>query len=1365
MARSFFSSLFSGTVVNEPDAARRRRLIEAELLPEAFSPVTKPGAQLKHLRVGIVGGGFAGLMTAWFLQECGVGSVLVFEQLDRVGGRVHTDRTLIPGKLVEAGAELIGSNHLLWLELADRFGLGLTPLTDDKGYLPDRVRLLLGGRDLTSTEIEKLHDGLLKHLDAIGSDARPISPHAPWTHPDADRYDSMSVADKLDELNLEPLQRELLEFTLGNDACAPVDVQSYLGLLTLVSAGRIGSGDTEEEMRGYWDVSEKFRCAQGNQALAEQLTVAIEAGPGIVRKNTKALRIDIVDELAAAITTDDGSIHEVDRVVLAVPAPQWGSLAIEPPIPASEFVVGHGPAVKYVAVYDGLDWPGGGLAPSVKWDELGSVWETTDRQQPAGPPHGLTVFSGGSLVLLTEADYANRLAQLYPGMTPIRSAFFDWSTTGYSVPLVGQVTTVGERLTRAHAGVLRVAGEQTSMGFYGYMEGALQSGARVAGAILRDVLGLTLPVTPSSGLCLPLGHTAGGSTAQLERCAELAQVLARGSASFAGDNVDQLYSVPVDAPAYLRSVHALWAGNMSMDGNSVTVKMPISMRLRLGSLLGEDTPLTLSATYGAVTPTRTTGAVIAGEELGTLVGTDFRIRFQDQHGFYLHPLAVIDAFDKAGLWSDTGGARCPLLPDPADTPPMAVTGPVIAEPGIPHLVLAGGSRGWIVNCPPAKLPERYLSFLSNDPITISVAAMPQAGAAQLVIHDDTDSTYRTLVSNPVQVDLDAEHVFVAETALRPNHLEYGAIVNDPPPDPGVPPKPGRLVPGAALTYKIAVVLPDGTQLSTVISQDVRDVIRQEYRFHSPPFHNRAEPLAVPDRSSIETANRPWFASHFTAEEFATSSNYGPLLPPTAPALTSSLDPENSFMLNGTETFQVAEYLRGRYAEHIAQRRAANPAAIPDTVTPALHIGSNWRNPERNENAGGVWNSNHQSGFALDIDPPQVTGSALDIELLQCLFAAAGDLLRELVDRNGVAAFGKIEFFLEHKPRAILWQFTANRDGTVTDAAGTAYQTAWGDPPSLAAAAAHATHLHVAWPPRRLDRRLDLPPVTSEQPIAQPTAFRNVILIASEDSSVPESGRLPLNHLADTVKAYLADIDPQTPTDIHEVSDAIGWLRPLQAFQTPTYKIRRLFSFSHAWPGGLDLKHYPRGTNYESDIHDPLVLERLTQLYDPRLFADTSIELLPTGTDDERTVKTNQIRISNLRWLPAVVKARLRRTFAQSEGVYIVGCRTAQEDGVPHPPFCSELANVIGRQVRGAAYYSKLFSPEPGGGWEERTVTRSSARPDEQPLVLVPGSYGTFQLVGYVATEGLPPQIPGFPPTSDLLEIYETFLRPTDPEEL
>jgi hypothetical protein len=110
-----------------------------------------------------------------------------------------------------------------------------------------------------------------------------------------------------------------------------VDVQSYLGLLALISAGR--TGDDTEGLRGYWEASEVYRCLQGNQTLADRLGAAIAAGTGAVRTGTRVTRIDILDAAAATITTAAGDTYDVDHVVLAVPAPQWSGITIEPPLP------------------------------------------------------------------------------------------------------------------------------------------------------------------------------------------------------------------------------------------------------------------------------------------------------------------------------------------------------------------------------------------------------------------------------------------------------------------------------------------------------------------------------------------------------------------------------------------------------------------------------------------------------------------------------------------------------------------------------------------------------------------------------------------------------------------------------------------------------------------------------------------------------------------------------------------------------------------------------------------------------------------------------------------------------------------------
>ena len=480
-------------------AEKRKELIRRRLTPDWF--LEGPGPRLclpRGFRVAVVGAGFAGLAAAWYLDACGA-RVTLYEATARMGGRVETDTSFIAGKTVEAGAELIGENHPLWWILADRVRpqLRLQELTDDEDYEKAglRARFRFGSRELTPADKAALKRDLKGHLTTIGREARPVSETEPWTDPNAPALDRLSVAAKLNTL-LPPGPSDArlwFEFTLPNDNCAPLARQSYLGLLGAVSAARMGSDD--KGMLGYWMSTETHRCVGGNQQLADRIEQALPD----VRPRTRVTDIVIEPiyltpvQIFAETQTGSGPVRRRDDyhvAVLAVPPTTWGAINFRPDFDHGRRTLQHGPAVKFLSRYDREFWkdPSVRLAPSAKWDELGSVWEGTDNQ---GTSAGfcLTVYSGGPLVL-PEARYPTQLAVLYPTGTPTAERFVDWPNTpfiltGYGVPGPGEVTTISPRQLEPHRRRIWFAGEQTSTGFFGYMEGALQSGARAALDIVR----------------------------------------------------------------------------------------------------------------------------------------------------------------------------------------------------------------------------------------------------------------------------------------------------------------------------------------------------------------------------------------------------------------------------------------------------------------------------------------------------------------------------------------------------------------------------------------------------------------------------------------------------------------------------------------------------------------------------------------------------------------------------------------------------------------------------------------------------------------------------------------------------------------
>ncbi|MGW2558066.1 FAD-dependent oxidoreductase [Streptomyces sp. NPDC001514] len=440
---------------------------------------------LSNLRVAVVGGGFAGLMAAWSLATGGA-QVTVFEATERLGGRVRTDRSLVPGKVVEAGAELIGENHPAWIALARTFKLTLTKVTTKDEYkskgLKVRLRFGMTTTDLTDAEQKQIESDLEPVLLRIGAEAKAIDALRPWTSKNAAKLDAMSLEDRLNEEDMfgeaSSPARHYFEFFTENDQCVALDKQSYLGYLAAVKAHSMGG-----DMLAYWNRTETHRCEGGNDQLATALARTLKD----VRLKSPVTAVEVQDS-GVRVTYGSGasggavSTADFDFAILAGSPFAWPTVSGPTPFVPANYTIQHGPAVKFLSAFDRDFWTTQGLAPSALWDRLGSVWEGTDKQKKPRKGVDLSVYSGGSFVLSAPL-YKTRMELLYPFYTTNlkKSSLVDWPNepyvcTGYSVPAPKEVTTIAKNLSKPYQGRLFFAGEQASPGFFGYMEGALQSG-------------------------------------------------------------------------------------------------------------------------------------------------------------------------------------------------------------------------------------------------------------------------------------------------------------------------------------------------------------------------------------------------------------------------------------------------------------------------------------------------------------------------------------------------------------------------------------------------------------------------------------------------------------------------------------------------------------------------------------------------------------------------------------------------------------------------------------------------------------------------------------------------------------------------
>lgn len=478
------------------DGPTRRAFVKATLAASAGLLLSRDyvfGQNRSAPRVAVIGAGFAGLACAYELISAGY-DVTVIEARDRVGGRVLSFRDFVPGKNVEGGGELIGSNHPMWMSYGKMFGLSYLDVSDPD----DEAPIILGGQRLTAEDEEKLWEEIESVQQRMNDDAKTVDAPEPWKTANAESLDRKTTAQWLSEqADLSDRTKLGVKVTLEANNGVALDNQSYLGNLT-----QIKGGDIEK----YWTESEVFRCDGGNQQLAFKLAEKI--GDRIIL-GLPVTEVRIKGNVCI-ITCKDGRTIEVDDVVVAVPPTTWRKINFTPAFPAA-LVPQMGVNLKYLAALKKPVWKDGKLSPwSLTDGPLSMTWNGTDGQDESEGA-SLHCFSGGPAAEQCrafakesrDADYARIIESIYPGYGAsfVKSRFMSWpddpwTLAGYSFPAPGQVTTVGPIMHKGVGGKIHFAGEHASYQFVGYMEGGLNSGAAVARRLAaRDRLVKVEPTT------------------------------------------------------------------------------------------------------------------------------------------------------------------------------------------------------------------------------------------------------------------------------------------------------------------------------------------------------------------------------------------------------------------------------------------------------------------------------------------------------------------------------------------------------------------------------------------------------------------------------------------------------------------------------------------------------------------------------------------------------------------------------------------------------------------------------------------------------------------------------------------------------
>lgn len=492
MSRSFFARLnrrFAPTVAT-PD---RRELLQTSLaaatamlfggMPEGEARPVKDAR-----RVVVIGAGLAGLACADRLRELGY-AITVVEARKRLGGRVITFTDLVKGKTVEGGGELIGPNQPAWQAYARRFKLTIVAGKDGS---ENEAPIYLGKKRLSTAEARMLWEEMTAAYKKILVDAddKRLNPYEPWTHPNAAALDRRSTADWIASLKPKnPLVTQALTLQITTINGMLAEWQSYLGNLAVIK----GAG-----LEKFWTETDSQRVLGGNQQLAEKLADAV--GRDQILQGIPVVGVRIEKE-GVTVTLADARKLRCDDVVVAVPPSTWNRIAFDPPLPPT-LTVQMSNSVKFLAGFKTRFWRDARLSPEGMMDgPINLTWENTCGQE-GKEGACLTLYSSANAAdeclswtpETRSKQYLEALEKLYPGASRLftRGLFMNWiadvwSKGGPSFPAPGQVTQAGPILQRGLYERLHFAGEHTCYAFVGWMEGALQSGLRLARRLaLRD---------------------------------------------------------------------------------------------------------------------------------------------------------------------------------------------------------------------------------------------------------------------------------------------------------------------------------------------------------------------------------------------------------------------------------------------------------------------------------------------------------------------------------------------------------------------------------------------------------------------------------------------------------------------------------------------------------------------------------------------------------------------------------------------------------------------------------------------------------------------------------------------------------------
>jgi monoamine oxidase len=422
--------------------------------------------------VVILGGGMAGATAARELGTRGL-RCLVLEARGRVGGRTFT--TEVFGERADVGGQWIHwiQPHV-WAE-TQRYGL---QLAETPGANPTAYGIFMNGK-LQSFDPAKAFAAMDSGMRKFTGNTTALfpRPYDPTFNPEVFKQDSLSVADRLRQVKLTPVERAVLEAFFTTAANGPVD---QTGFLDHAHWAARADGSLDLLLRA----CTQFKISTGTASLIDLM---FKDSGATVRLNSTVTRVQQT-EAGVKVVVEDGFVATAPHCIVALPMNCWGDIDWQPGIAPGKLAAskdrhaGQGFELKIKVkgnkgAYQGMA-PGNQPISMIYADKITN--EYTIMIGMGFPVKGFDVNDDDHVKLAVQ--------RIMPGAEVLESYAYDWNADPYSKGTwctyrPGMWSKFGAAM-RQKEGRLIFAGSDIADGWRGFIDGAIETGLRAS----RDVL-------------------------------------------------------------------------------------------------------------------------------------------------------------------------------------------------------------------------------------------------------------------------------------------------------------------------------------------------------------------------------------------------------------------------------------------------------------------------------------------------------------------------------------------------------------------------------------------------------------------------------------------------------------------------------------------------------------------------------------------------------------------------------------------------------------------------------------------------------------------------------------------------------------